>query len=42
MLHETDLLGAKLIDSPLEIGVKLKPDQGQLLEDLVWYRQLIK
>lgn len=35
MLHETGLLGAKPTNSPLETGVKLEPNQGQLLEDQV-------
>lgn len=34
MFRETSLLGAKPVDSPLENGVKLKPDRWKIQEGM--------
>lgn len=41
MLQETGMIHAKPVDSPLEVGVKLQPDEGESLEDVRRYRRLV-
>jgi len=41
MLSEAGMLGCRSIDSPMDVNVKLLPDQGELLEDVGRYRRLV-
>ena len=41
ILTDTSMLDCKLVDTPMDPNVKLVPSQGELLQDLGRYRQLV-
>ena len=41
MLSEAGMLGCRSNDSPMDVNLKLLPDQGELLEDVGRYRRLV-
>ena len=41
MLSEACVLGCKAINTPMKANAKLQPHQGEILDDLDRYRQLV-
>jgi len=42
LLSEAGMLKCRSIDSPMDMNTKLLPNQGELLEDIGWYRKLVE